>query len=262
MCRERAIAGLIINMTKSQPQDYTSRMVGVMGDYFAVVEENPNVRLNEFIQLKKFAKLTRAKKILELPSEGIMLDAVYPNVQIDRADWFVPKNINERFQSIETDFKFSNFYSDCYDAIVGIAPIHHANDKEKSEYFYNSHRVLKQGGVLSFAEVEKESKVHFFLDEFVDTHSSTGHRGAYVDQSFHEQIESVGFNAVESEFKLCSWVFDDVNQLIYFFKKMLGMNLIEDEELIKGVGRYLGIKKKSCGLSVEWGLRYFRAKKA
>ena len=43
---------------------------------------------------------------------------------------------------------------------------------------------------------------------------------------------------------------------------MLGMNLIENEELIEGVERYLGIKKKSCGLSVEWGLRYFRAKKA
>ena len=247
-------------MSKFQPQNIKSRVTqGLAEDYFSLMQEYPFVRLNEFIQLKNFAKLKLPKKILDVPTEGILMRNLYPDVSIDQADWVVPDVIFQKYMHKETDFKFKNLHSDHYDAVLGIVPIHHANDIEKSQYLSHSHRVLKSGGVLAFGEVEKGSKSDLFLDEFVHLNSANRHQGAYINQSFNAEISKHGFSEVASEFKSCPWVFESWSQLIYFFTKFFGLNPMEDEDLINQVKQYLSVEEKNNKVSFEWGLRYFRA---
>ena len=223
------------------------------------MQDCPHVRLNEFIELKDFAKLKSPQKVLDVPTEGVMMRNLYPGVDIDQADWVVPDVISQKYMHKETDFKFKNLHACHYDALVGIAPIHHANDTEKSDYLTHSHRVLKSGGTLSFGEVEQGSKPHFFLDEFVHLNSANGHQGAYIDQSFNAEIAAHGFSEVASEFRSCPWVFESWSQLIYFFTKFFGLNPMEGEDLINQVKQYLSIEERANKMIVEWGLRYFRA---
>ncbi len=246
-------------MSKFQPQNIKSRVTqGLAEDYFSLMQECPFVRLNEFIQLKNFAKLKLPKKILDVPTEGILMRNLYPDVSIDQVDWVVPGNIFQKYMHKETDFKFKNLHSDHYDAILGIVPIHHANDIEKSQYLSHSHRVLKSSGVIAFGEIEQGSKPHYFLDEFVHLNSVNGHQGAYLDESFNTEMSAHGLGEVASVFRPCPWVFESMHQLTYFFTKFFGLNPMEDEHLINQVKQYLTIEEKNNKISVEWGLRYFR----
>jgi hypothetical protein len=222
------------------------------------MEECPQVRLQEFLQLKDFAQLNSPKDILDVPTEAVMMRNLYPEANIEQADWIVPEVIAKKYDHKETDFEFKNLHTDRYDAVLGIVPIHHANYIEKSQYLFHSHRVLKSKGVLAFAEVEIGSNIHYFLDEFVNTYSITGHKGAYLDSSFNKEISKHGFSEVESEHKPCPWIFESKSQLIYFFTKFFGLNSIEDDFLIDKVKQYLSIEEKNNKVMVEWSLRYFR----
>ena len=147
-------------MSQLRPQSFKSRMTGLIEDYFSITEEHPHVRLSEFIQLKNFAALGSPKKILDVPTEGVMMRNLFPESDVEQADWMVPRDT--RFRFTETNFRLENFNADSYDAVVGIAPLHHADDTEKSDYLTHSYRVLRSGGTLSFGEVEQGSKSHFF----------------------------------------------------------------------------------------------------
>jgi hypothetical protein len=249
-------------MAEFQPQDIKSRITPTLSEnYFSLMQEYGDVRMEEFIQLKHFAKLKAPKNILDVPTEGILMRNLFPNAAIDFVDWIVPEVIAKKYGHKETNFEFKNLQADCYDAVLGIVPIHHASSIEKSQYLFHSHRVLKSKGTLAFAEVEIDSGTHYFLDEFVNNHSLTGHKGAYVDASFNAEISKSGFGEVESEFKFCPWIFESKSQLVYFFTKFFGLHLIEDDFLIDKIKHYLSIEERNDKLIVGWGLRYFKGLK-
>ena len=243
-------------MSQPRPQSFKSRMTGLAEDYFSVTEEHPHVRLSEVIHLKNFASIRSPQRILDVPTEGVMMRSLFPESIVEQAEWMVPKDTQFRFT--ETNFKLENFKADSYDAVVGIAPLHHANDIEKSDYLTHSRRVLKSGGTLSFGEVEEGSKSHFFLDEFVHLNSVNGHQGAYLDQSFDAEMAAHGFGEVASAFRPCPWIFEGRAQLAYFLTRLFGLNPMQDEHLISQVKQYLSVEEKNNKISVEWGLRYFR----
>ena len=218
--------------------------------------EAPKVRFNEFEQLAIFANLTSSKNLLEVSAEIGMLEQVYPNSKIDRADW-LKIAIPEADGVVVTDFELNGIKSNYYDAVLGVAPFHHANLEQKSSYIAGAMRVLQTGGVLAFGEVAQDSKEDYFLDDFIHSCSPSGHQGMYVDQSFIEVLSQHGFMDVRSEFRACPWVFDSISQMLGFIKNLFNINGIDKSYLLKQLDSYLGIKENNGKIFLNWNLRYF-----
>jgi hypothetical protein len=121
--------------------------------------------------------------------------------------------------------------------------------------------VLKSEGVFSFGEVEHGSKVHAFLDEFVNANTATGHVGAYVDSRLEHWMVDAGFCEVESRLISCPWVFQSRESMINFISGLFNLKSLNQDFLFEQLNKFLGVKQKNGQFFLDWELRYFRGVK-
>lgn len=186
---------------------YADRLTNHINTYINLVTDNPSVRFNEFAQLASYADLKNPKNMIEVPAEGKLLELFYPNVNIHRADFLKINTADYGDSVLLTDWTLANIKPNFYDAVVSLAPIHHANKDQKKQYVKGAFKALKTNGILAFGEVELASKLHIFLDEFINSYSATGHVGQYPNAEFNQVIEAQGFKQVSSECRNCNWQF-------------------------------------------------------
>jgi len=241
-----------------QLTSYKDRLIQHIDQYLAVVLEMPNVRHNEFEQLKKFARLDNPRNILEIPAEIGMLERVYPAASIDRMDWLEVQLNEYRRKILKTDFHLTSAKRCFYDAVLGVVPIHHATHEEKKSYVAGAFSALKNTGTLCFAEVEEGSSVHKFLDEFINDYSFTGHKGDYVTDEFSKTLSDAGFQKVCTDNLSCPWVFDSTHQLIDFNMRLFNLKPMTENFLLTHLDKYLGIQELLGKITLGWNLRYFR----
>jgi len=235
--------------------------VGHIDCYLALVAECPDVRMEEFSSLTQFARLTRLHAILEVPAEGPVLERLLPESQITRAELVKLRLPGQGDKIIVTDWGMTNVPEGRYDAVLALAPLHHADEEQKRQYVTGAHRVVRQGGVLAFGEAEQGSAVAGFLDGYVNEHSPGGHRGAYLDKRFEEVIHAAGFTDVESKRIDFHWVFPDETTLEMYLTRLFRLEPLPAGELTADVQRLLGIDRDGTVLRMRWSLRYFRAVK-
>lgn len=246
---------------KSQPLSYKDRLISHIDKYLAVVLAAPEVRVNEFKELMLFAQLVNPRVVMEVPAEIGMLEQVCEGMQIDRADWLKINLQDYGNKIITTDFSLNGIRSSYYEAVLGIVPFHHATFKEKSEYVAGAMRVLREGGTFSFGEVKHGSKEHYFLDEFVHQHTSTGHRGMYINSEFKEVLIHQGFQNVACELRPCPWMFDSINAMLIFISDLFNLRDIAEDDVFKGLENYLGINESQGKFYLNWQLYYFKGVK-
>lgn len=249
-------------MTNIENTTYVERLTEQINTYFRVVNDNPIVRLNEFKELANYAKLVNPVSILEVPAEGKMLERFYPSAIIQRADYVKINSSSHMGEVALTDWGLTNFNGSIFDAVLSLAPIHHANDKQKQEYVRGAAKVLKNNGVFAFGEVEEYSDLHKFLNEFVHLNSPSGHIGQYPNANFENIIIKEGFEEASSEVRACNWVFDSPESLHHYMTKLLALKPMSIKSLIDSVDSYLGITEESGKLQVNWSLRYYRGIKS
>lgn len=243
------------------PQNYADRLGSHIDAYLALVAECPDVRLEEFSSLTQFARLPHARTVLEVPAEGPVLDRLLPESRITRAELVKLRLPGYGDQIVMTDWGLTNLPADEYDAVLALAPLHHADHNQKREYVAGAHRVVRESGVLAFGEVERGSAVAAFLDGYVNTHSPVGHRGAFLDEQFEEVISSAGFIDVESQRIDFHWVFPDEATLEMYLTRLFRLSPLPAGKLTADVRDLLGIDEVGGSLRMRWALRYFRGVK-
>jgi SAM-dependent methyltransferase len=243
------------------PQNYAERLGSHIDAYLALVAECPDVRLEEFSSLTRFARLPRAQTVLEVPAEGPVLDRLLPDTRITRAELVEVRFPGYGDEIIVTDWGMTNLPTEGYDAVLALAPLHHADNQQKRQYVNGAYRVVRESGVLAFGEVERESAVVEFLDGYVNDHSPVGHRGAYLDEHFEAVIREAGFVDVESERIDFHWVFPDEATLEMYLTRLFRLKPLPVGTLTRDVQRLLGIDRDGAMLRMRWALRYFRAVK-
>lgn len=243
------------------PLDYLQRMTRHVDDYFQTVIDFPEVRANEFLQLREFARLPSATsttlQVLEVPAEGPILERLLPDAKISRAD-FLKVRLPEYVDKISvTDWDLNGIDANSFDAVLSIVPIHHASTEQKQAYIDAAFRVLKPGGRLAFAEVEMGSRVQIFLDEFVDRNTVTGHRGEYPGETFCDNFARSGFVDVQSQMLACPWRFESRQMAQDYVPRLFALNPMPADVLHAALDRYLGFNESSGQLWMNWSLRYF-----
>jgi SAM-dependent methyltransferase len=239
---------------------YNSRFATHLGDYLTLTTEFPTIRLREFESLVEFAQIHRPRRVLEVPAEGRIIEQLLPASQIVRGDMMETKS-SPAGEIILTTWGLGGFQDNSFDAVLSIAPIHHARANEKQAYVEGAWRVLKPRGVLAFGEVAQGSKVHLFLDGFVNLYTRTGHLGLYVDKSFLQTIERAGFEAASSERRDCPWIFSSYDAVYHYVVKLFDLRGVDKDFLLATLQEQLGLREDGDRIVLPWQLLFFRAQK-
>lgn len=249
-------------MKNAHTTSYKDRLSQHIDAYLSLVTSHPKVRLSEFESLVEYAQINQALNILEVPSEGKVLEQLYPAAHIDRADFLKIKASEYADKVLVTDWSLTNINNGCYDAVLSLAPIHHANSVEKTQYVSGAYKALKPNGVLAFGEVEAGSSLHRFLDEFIHKYSYSGHVGQYPTTDFSSVIEGAGFDHVSSDNKLSYWCFESADFLHRYMTQLFALKPMTKAFILDSVHAYLGISEINGQLSINWPLRFYRGVKA
>lgn len=238
---------------------YQKRFNGTNYDYHKAHEYCPLARMEEFKVLRKLA-INHHSCILEFPGDGYHLDMLFPNSKLYKADLMLSGDYKYDQKLIITNYALKNISFGKFDAIIGMTPIHHATDIQVKIFFDSCYKRLKAGGSLIFGEVYKESKVAFFLDNFVDNYSINGHKGNYPDLNIEQIIAKAGFKDISLCFYNCPWRFKDYEALVRYLKLVFGLNNnIDNLFVLEQANRLLGISHHEDFLELEWKLLFVRA---
>lgn len=240
--------------------DYNSIFTQRGKEYEYAMSLNPDSRRAEFENLTQFIDNSRALRILDIPSGGGYLRKYLANhhhlLCAEETSYFyqickVDEN-QEKFLYCEGNpLPLDN---GLIDFAISLAGIHHYQNKNwiVAELF----RVLKNNGTIIIADVSVNSFVAKFLNEFVDTNNSLGHKGYFLDQDFEllltAQNFTIKFNSIVKYF----WTFNSLNEMTEYCKNLFGLNKCTDAEIISGIEKYLGLTECNKKFKIDWELKY------
>ena len=153
--------------------------------------------------------------------------------------------------------------SNSVNKIICLATLHHLNIHERDILYSEFYRILIPGGMLVIADVVSDSSQAKWLNEFVDTYNSNGHKGLFFTEDDKNLIEKNGFNVNVSIHKY-NWNFKDENDLLHFCRLLFGLDLCTDDDLllnsIKKYLHYIEPNRNQDG-KIPWKLIYFNCTK-
>jgi SAM-dependent methyltransferase len=145
------------------------------------------------------------------------------------------------------------------DVVVSLAALHHIDEKDR--FFSESHRILRQGGTLTIADVGARSAVSKFLDGFVNGHNTMGHKGNYIHTETQEEIEKCGFMILKSSLIPFHWEFDSSQAMGRFCHKLFGIDKADSSQVVEGIRKHVGYSVESNACRMNWELCFIKARK-
>jgi len=245
--------------------DKYSKIFDVRGhQYHQAMAEQPNVRDQEFNNIVRIADLKEGISVFDIPSGGgylfnyIEYDTDFTQVETSKAFYdYANKNAGVDNLYCEDIAKLP-IADEKIDRIISLAGLHHIEDR--MPFYREAKRVLSNDGLLCIADVLEGTGADRFLNMFVDENSSEGHKGLFINQSDIQQIENAGFIVNKSEIVDYFWCFDNVENMVDYSKKMFGVNQCSDENILKGIEKYLGYKVVGGEVQMNWSLYFIQAK--
>lgn len=222
----------------------------------------PLARMDEFNQIIQLADIKEGDIVYDIPSGGgyirKLIDTSADIVCIETSSLFANLcRSNGALAILISNLHNLPIRPGSADKVISLAGLHHVSNKQS--FYRESYRILKNDGVLCVADVWQHSGVSTFLDRFVNDHSSTGHKGMYIDETIQGELKQCGFNMTYSSLIKYFWRFDSLDDMADFCKLLFGLESADHEQILKGIQDYLGhvvIGGKYC---VNWELFFCKA---
>lgn len=223
--------------------------------YKYAMETYPHALATEFQTAVRMCDVSSGQVLLNIPAGGVPLAP------------FLPSGVE--YLQFETNASFADstglphckltaipLADGSINTIVSVAALHHANDNERAEFYAEARRLLKPGGSLVIADVERGSPQDAWLNEFVHTHNSSGHRGQFWSQEDAQLLSSCGFS-VEVSKQSYSWNFASEKDAVDFSRHLFGLDLATEAQIHAGLHHYLTPLLHSDEFRIPWSLLYF-----
>ncbi|WP_136666549.1 class I SAM-dependent methyltransferase [Flavobacterium sp. H122] len=237
--------------------DYRVLFQSRASDYHFAMQNYPEARNNEFNSLLSSIDFGLINEALDIPSGGGYLKKYIPNhINLKSAD-FSEGFINETIELISP--RKLHFESNTFDVIFSLSGMHHLEDVPL--FVEECLRVLKNGKSFVFADVEKGSRVDCFLNKFVNDYNSLGHDGNFFYKDYFMEYPNLQSKLAACQVNKYPFVFNDLNDMIHFFKLFFGLDKADNTTILEGVQDILGINKTQNGIEVNWELIQFEFKK-
>ena len=146
--------------------------------------------------------------------------------------------------------------SETLDRMISLAGLHHVDNR--LGFYQDSYRLLKKGGILAIADVEKGTCVADFLNIFVDQYNSMGHQGDFFDRTTKYELENVGFKVVFDSPLSYHWEFNSLESMIDCCQLLFGIDRANKTQILEGIKQYLGYSFNNNKYYMNWQLYFFK----
>lgn len=231
--------------------------------YHQAMLKYPQSRKDEFQNIIRLSDLQDGNLLLDIPSGGC-----YINNFIDNNLKIFSGETSQEFIShhqissnnhilICQDFSHIPLISNSIDRVLSLAGLHHIDNK--IIFYQEIYRILTKNGIFCIGDVWKDSKVADFLNIFVDNYNSMGHKGDFLTKKVKSNLESLNFNVVENSIINYYWYFDSIDNMIDCCKLLFGLDQANDEQIEKGIDKYLGYSIINNKCYMNWELYFLKA---
>ena len=232
-----------------------------------IMEMFSEVRNNEKNVLLNNVNMWPGMTTLDIQSAGGYLsDEVYSRLNgdvncvcIEPAEQ-LRSRLNSNFIAVDSPVEtFLGVANDSIDCAMGLVSLHHSESHRGT--LSECWRVLKGGGQLTICEVEENSFVARWLNEYVNDHNPSGHKGNFVSPGqVYEVLNELGFvNVTESVCKV-PWIFSDVKDVPVFFKGLFGLSSSLNH-IANALSDYFKVTTDGSNVVLDWELIYFFGEK-
>lgn len=233
-------------------------------EYHQAMTRYPRARRREFEHMLALVRPSAGERLLDMPSGGGYLEDYLCGTDVSLIAVETSSVFHARAAErtgLETRLCALNAVpldDDSADAIVSLAGLHHVEDR--SAVFGEMKRLLSGTGRLCLADVKAESGPARFLDVFVNDHSSLGHSGRFVDDTFRAELRGAGFN-IESDHDISyDWHFDDAKAMTDYCRLLFGIDRAGRDEILSGIGRHLDYAESGGECRMRWSLTFIRCR--
>lgn len=235
--------------------DYDATFTKRGRDYNYALDTYPHAMDAEFQTVVRMCDLSAGDVLLNLPAGGVPLRP------------FVPRDVEYLCYETNAAFAAHTGVPHCpfaaipladgsIDTIVTLAALHHANDEERVAFYAEARRLLKPGGSLVIGDVARGSAQDAWLNEFVHTHNSSGHRGRFWSHADAELLSACGFSVTVST-QSYTWDFASAEAAVDFSRHLFGLDLATDAQIDEGLQRHLSPLRDEGRFRIPWSLLYF-----
>lgn len=225
--------------------------------YIQAGRKFPYVRDKELSEFCSLLDLRAGEILLDAPSGDSVLNS-YIGKEIfyhglDPSPDFYAAGKEKGLEVHPNRLSDSPFSADYFDVIGSLTGLHH--EAVRRDIYVEWHRILKPGGRVIIMDVGSGSDVATFLDGFVDTWSSRGHQGTYLDAQDVALLDSVGFSNLKVGEHKYDWIGNSVEEIATFMRDLFGLDLDPDEQQLKeAIVRQLGCRHVGPMVHVSWCL--------
>lgn len=233
-------------------------------DYHQAMTLFPHARAKEFTHLLDLAGIRAGDRVYDIPSGGGYLrdflpaDARLCGVETSAGFYALSEVRPPDEKVLCEDLGHIPLPSSSADKVLSLAGLHHLEDK--APFYREAARLLVEGGTLCVADVLDDSPPAGFLNDFLDKHSSMGHRGLFLTQrKTMRELESAGFVVEYANPISFAWEFPSLEGMVSFVRLLFGIDKADGPTILKAIDDILGYEKVGDSYHMRWGLLYLRA---
>ena len=228
--------------------------------YHAAMQRCPAARDAEFAALWRRTSCPKRERILDVPSGGGYLADALTRMDPAHGCTITSLEFSDGFQEgatvVEPDAPWP-LASTGFDRLICLAAMHHVS--KWSELLSKMGQMLCIGGLLHLADVPNDSGISHFLDEFVDRHTTTGHKGFYRD--FATCVWPDGLEVLPVETCSCPWHFSSLEACLLFCSELFGLEPSATAGLEDALRHDVGLRESAAGVEISWQLQYADARR-
>ena len=243
-----------MNISEPSPGNYAEIFTKRGWLYQQAMLGVPRARTLEYEQLFHAHPLQAGEHLLDVPSGGGYLakhlDATLKVPALVRSLEFTP-GFDPDVEVVDPHTPWPVAASSMQRCIC-LAALHHIHDLDG--FLANATNVIRPFGLLHLADVLPGSGIMHFLEQFVDRHTSTGHRGIY--RNFQQLHWPSNLEVLTIETRPCPWYFDSRQQMLHFCQQLFGMDKSCQPCLEQALEDYIGIQHRGKGVELQWSLSY------
>ena len=141
------------------------------------------------------------------------------------------------------------------DAILCLAGTHHSTSLEN--VVQSCYESLVPGGQCLLSEVEKDSAMDYWLNEFVDHWTNEGHDGKFPRRGdLSALLAKSDFHSVTEKQVQVPWKFNSYDQAVDFCQQLFGLSKASREQVEAGIDTYLNLHKSGREWQLDWQLLF------
>jgi cyclopropane fatty-acyl-phospholipid synthase-like methyltransferase len=236
--------------------------------YHLAMRQNRTARQAEFLQVLKLAQLEPSHAVADIPSGGgylksfledqtVSIISIQFHQQLLLAEELIPYKFDTTIFC--NDFTQIPLASNTLDRVISLAGVHHFDNQ--SAFYQEVHRLLKPEGIFVLADVQDQTNVANFLNEFVDRYNSRGHDGLFLNTHTIGQVQHIGFEMIEQQITPLTWQFQTQQEMVQFCKLLFGLDLATDTQILEGLESYLGYQCLNHLYHLNWELLFLKLQK-